>query len=254
MVHLAIPILLTALAAAPLMANPFGGRAPVEPRELPAPDEKVEATKPALEKLDDGRMKLDDIVFDAETRELRFPAEINMREGLLEFLVVEHRGKIHESLLSTRVSPLKLNVVLKLLGFVASPELYYKVTEDGTLSDEFQEATPEQRQKSRLAIEVEWQDGERLRRHPLNEWILNETTGKAMPFDPWVYGGSFLSNGRFYAEYTGDIVAIYLADGALVNYSGKDKELDEVWLPNTKRVPPVGTPVTVIFKPHPNQP
>ena len=38
------------------------------------------------------------------TRTIRFPAVINMREGLLEFVIVHDKGKVHESLLRTAIN------------------------------------------------------------------------------------------------------------------------------------------------------
>ena len=50
--------------------------------------------------------------------------------------------------------------------------------------------------------------------------------------------------------YSGDIAAIFLSNAAIINFSGKDNNSDEVWLPFPKRVPPEGTKVTVIITPH----
>ena len=71
-----------------------------------------------------------------------------------------------------------------------------------------------------------------------------------MPPGPWVYGGSDIHDGKFIAETTGDVIAIYLAMSALVNYPGEDRSDDTVWIPFTNRVPPEGTKVTVIIAPH----
>ena len=97
---------------------------------------------------------------------------------------------------------------------------------------------------------VEWKDQGTTRTAKLNEWISNATTGQAMPADPWVYGGSIFYDGKFQAEATGDIAAIFLSNAALINFSGKDNTSDEVWLPFPKRVPPEGTKVTVVISPH----
>jgi hypothetical protein len=103
---------------------------------------------------------------------------------------------------------------------------------------------------SRLEVKVEWEDEGKTRTALINEWITDTTTGKSMPADPWVYGGSFTANGRYAAEATGDILAIYLSTTTMANFSGKDNNTDEVWLPFPKRVPPVGTKVTVSIRPY----
>lgn len=244
--------LLVLLPALPLAAQGFGGQ-PLPP----PPDEGQElreAPNPSIRTLEDGRLQLGDITFDRKTRGIRFPAEVNMTEGLLEFLVVHRDGKIHESLLLTDISPLDLNIVFKLLGYEASPELYYETDDQGRLTGTLRKASPEQQAKSRLSISALWQDEGRERRTPLHEWVTHAVTEAPMPGEPWVYGGSFISDGRFVAELSGDLVAIYLSNSALVNYSGKDKESDEVWLPHPTRVPAVGTPVTVIIEPRNTEP
>lgn len=244
-------IAITALLAVATAEEPDATRSPVEPRSLPAPDQPVAKVEPAIRKLDDGRLALGEIVLDPRTREIRLPAEVNMTEGLLEFVLVHRDGKIHESLLHCGISPTRLNVAFKLLDYTASPELYFALEEDGSFANEFEKATERQRSRSRLQIEVEWKDGERTRRHPVNEWIAHGVTEKPMSGDPWIYGGSRVTGGRFEAEGSGDIVAIFLSRSALINFSGKDNFNDEVWFPFARRVPPVGTPVTVVFSPHP---
>ncbi len=222
-------------------------RAPVEPTTLPAPDQAVAPTEPALEKLDDGRMRLGKIEFNPKTREIRFPARINQTEGLLEFLLVHENGKIHESLLATDISAVNLNVVLKLLHYKASRELYQKIKEDGSLSSEFEPTTEEAKTGSRLKVLVSKDDSKAV---PVNEWISHAPTEKPMPAAPWIYGGSSFNQGRFLAESSGDLFAIFLSNSALVNFSGKDNQDDNVWLPHPTRVPEVGAPVTVILQPY----
>lgn len=252
-IYVAITAAVTAILTGPAVgAESDAGRSPVEPKTLPAPDQAVEKAEPAIRRLDDGRLALGEILLDPKTRELRFPAEVNMTEGLLEFIIVHQDGKIHESLLHTRISPTKLNVGLKLLDYTASPELYFALEEDGSFSNEFETATEEQRKGSRLKIEVEWKDGERTRRHPINEWVAHAVTEQAMPAEAWIYGGSRVRDGRYEAEGSGDIAAIFLSRSAMINFSGKDNFNDEVWFPFAKRVPPVGTPVTVILSPQSN--
>ena len=63
------------------------------------------------------------------------------------------------------------------------------------------------------------------------------------------YGGSYLHEGAFAAETTGDVAAIYTSRASLFNYPGKDREDDTVWVPTAKRTPPVGTQVTVTITP-----
>lgn len=232
---------------------PDPGRAPVEPRTLPAPDQPVAEVKPAVKKLDGDRFQVGDVIFNSKTREIRFPAAVNMAgEELLEFAIVHVNGKVHEALLVTEISATDLNIAFKLLRYQASAEFYPLKEADGSYSNEFPEVAEEVKKAARIDLAVEWKEGDKDRKAKLHEWISHASTGKPMAADPWVYGGSGVYEGKFMAESSGDIAAIFLSNTALINFSGKDNNSDEVWLPFPKRVPAEGTKVTVVIAPYLN--
>ena len=226
------------------------GQSPVEPKTLPAPDQAVEPATQAVRKLDATHYQIGEVLFDQKTREIRFPTQVNLTEGLLEFLVVHQNGKVHESLLSTDVSPTHLNLAFNLLRYSPSKELYPLPNETGGTSDKYPEVSAAVKAAARVTIEVEWSDDGKIRRVPVNEWIQHAVKSTAMPAGPWIYGGSDFHEGKFVAETSGDIAAIFLSMAALVNYPGEDYENDTVWIPFPKRVPPEGTKVTVIIAPY----
>jgi hypothetical protein len=225
-------------------------QSPVEPRSLPAPDQAVEPVTPSVKQLDDTRYQVGEVVFDRQSREIRFPTRVNMTEGLLEFLIVHEKGKVHESLLATEVSPTHLNLAFTLLRYSPSKELYILPDENGKPAAEHPEVPADVKAAARVKIDVEWSEGAETRRVPVNEWIQHAVKTTAMPAGPWVYGGSDFFEGAFVAETSGDVVAIYLSMAALINYPGNDNDSDEVWVPFPKRVPPEGTKVTVIIAPY----
>ncbi|MBK1827459.1 YdjY domain-containing protein [Haloferula rosea] len=246
---LRFPALVIGIALSSALAQDVE-RAPVEPKTLPAPDQPVAPVKPAIERLEDGRMKIGKVTFDPKTREIQFPAAVNQTQGLLEFVVVHQNGKVHESLFVTDISATHLNLAFKLLGYVASPELYFKVEEDGSLSSEFEQSTEEQKKKSRVQLSVDLTKDGKTDRQPVSKWITHASTEKDMPSSAWVYGGSFIYDGKFVAETSGDLIAVFLSNSALINFSGKDNQFDDVWLPHPKRVPAEGTKVTVVIHPY----
>jgi hypothetical protein len=219
---------------------------PVDPPPQPAP---------TIKELDAERVQVGDVILNRKTREIRFPAQVNMAgDELLEFAIVQVRGKVHESLLSTAISPLHLNVAFKLLRYQPSPELYPEIKADGTLS-EHPPAVPEEiKAAARLAVDVEWSDDGKTRTASINDWIMDSATGKAMAPDPWVYGGPLMSDGRYVPSANSDILATFLGNTAIASFSGKDNDTDQVWLPFPKRVPPVGSAVTVIIRPFLSKP
>jgi hypothetical protein len=210
------------------------------------------APQPSVVRVDGRTLSIGKITFRPDTREIRIPTQVNMTEGLLEFVLVRMEGKTHESLLVTDASGTNINLALKLLHYKASEELFPLMEEDGSLSDKYPEVPEAIRKAARTQISVEWKDGQKLKRAPLHEWIGYAATKKvvAMPKAPWVYGGSYVVEGRFAADTTGDLIAIFTTQNALLDYAGKDHENDDVWIPMSQRVPPVGTEVTVVVSPY----
>lgn len=227
-------------------------RAPVEPRSLPAPDQPVEPVKPSVEQLDANRFRIGKVTFDRSNREIRFPAQVNMTEGLLEYIVVHMNGKVHESLFVTETSPTDINLALTLLRYKPSRELYPLPNGRGGVSDRFPEVPEDVKAAARISIDVEWNDSGTNKRQSVNEWIQHAVKNSPMPAGPWVFGGSEFYDGKFVPETSGDIAAIFVALSSLINYPGEDNRDDTVWLVHPKRVPAEGTKVTLVIAPYKN--
>lgn len=227
-------------------------QSPVEPKSLPAPDQPVEPVEPSVKKLDATRYQIGDVILDSQTREIRFPTKVNMIEGLLEYLIVHQNGKLHESLLVTEISPTHLNLAFKLLRYPASKELHPLPSETGGASNNYPDVPADVKAAARVTISVEWTEEGNVRRLPVNEWIQHAVTTRSMPVGPWIYGGSDVFEGKFIAETSGDVAAIFLAPAAILAYPGDDRDNDDVWTPFPKRVPAEGTNVTVIIAPYKN--
>ncbi len=237
------------LFAAVITLGSAQDQSPVEPKSLPAPDQSVAVVEPSVKKIDENRYEIGGIIIDQKLREIRFPAKVNMPEGLLEFAIVHLHGKLHESLLLTEVSPTNINLAFTLLRYPPSPELYALPNDHGGESNDYPEVSPEIKAAARVKIEVEWKDGGNLKRFPINDWLQHTTTTLAMPPGPWVYGGSHIRHGKYEAEISGDIVAVFVSGASIINYPGADNRDDTVWVAFPKRVPPEGTDVTVIITP-----
>jgi len=231
-------------------ADPATGASATGDAAAPEQEAPESKEKPSMVKLEDGRMKFGDIIFDPKTRQVRVPCSLNMNEGLLEFAVVHENGKIHESLLITKCNPLHINVVMKLLRYVASEELYAIEREPGVLTGKFPEVPEATKKAARVDLKMEWQQDGKTQTVNLADCIMHAETTKPMSQGPWVYGGSMVYQGSFLAEQTGDIASIFVSRGSLILYPGQQNDNDEVWLANTKRLPAQGSNVTFIIQPH----
>ncbi len=235
-----------------LLLFPASAHAQFGEQEKPA--EAAKPATPKVEKLDENRYRIGDVTLDRSTREIRFPAVINMREGLLEYLIVHQNGKIHESLFRTDTSPTNINVAFALLSYKPSKELYRKWKEPGILSGEFYKEDEATRKAARINIDVEVTADGKTKRYPVSDWVRHDTTSKAMPPSFWIYGGSEFYDGKFVPETSGDIAAIFVSNSSLINYPGDDNFNDDVWSSYTDRIPELDTKVTLVFAPYKEKP
>lgn len=208
----------------------------------------VSKKKPSneIKKLPNGQFQLGQITFDAQSREISFPARVEQTRAIIEYVLVLSKGKIHESLFVTDITPSQLNIVLKLLNYKESKELFPDITEDQA-GAQLHEVPLETRKQARLEVFVTLQNP--LRTLALHELITHDHTKADMAPTDFVNSGSYLENGTYLADRNGDIIALLTDSAAMLNYPGEDRLDDTLWVPNTKRLPEYGSPVTITLKP-----
>ena len=216
--------------------------------QVQGPTKPPEDLKPV--KVSEDEYKLGKLSFNPKTREIWFPCRVNQNEVLLEFAICdEFRGKLHESLLSTKVTPFEIQIAMKLLRWVPSErQIYRKFDESGkpigVLKDDG---------KGRMEILVRYKgkDGKEVT-EPIGNWVHNVNTKKVVGAGSWTYTGSKVIDGYFLAAEDGAIAAVYRYEGSLCNTFNPGSDDDELWFPITSKVPALDTEVTVIFKPLPD--
>ena len=183
------------------------------------------------------------VTVDKASRTVRIPAVVNMREQVIEYALVTQSGKTHESLFATEASPTDVHVAALLVGLAPGNVL----DQTNTIW-----VIPE---LSAVTIAAAWQIEGRTHRHALSELIgLAEAEPgvitRVLDPGPWFYNGSrILEGGEFVAQQGGSIVSLIFDPDALVNNPHPDRDNDDIHFPNTPLLPPVGTPVTVEFRP-----
>lgn len=184
------------------------------------------------------------ITVDKRARTVRFPATVNLADGALEYLLVTDKGKTHESLFATEVSPYKLNVAMLLLGVRPTAEITEFPPEQ--LTADSLKATSELT-GNKVDVLVSWKQGEDLRQIRAEEWIDNSQTQAPMATGPWIYTGSVIYQKRFLAEEEGSLVALVTDPVALVNNPRAGNKDDSIWSARNDRIPKAGTPVEITF-------
>ena len=204
------------------------------------------AGAPKVEKIGDHTYRLGQIIIDAAEKTVSLPVEVNMREGVLEYVLVGMKGKVHESLLVTKANPMELAVALKLcrfqdgLGDLLDPMLP---------PEERQGPAGKAKRGSEVSLSVDWQavDGSKGS-SPVHAWITDIKNNKPSPEGLWHYTGSRIIEGHFLAESEGSFIALYLDPNALFNSALSGNDDDERWGTLTEQIPPLGTKATLTIR------
>jgi hypothetical protein len=207
----------------------MGGRLAAQSDEAPVPG------------ADPMTLEFRGIQINKEKRTVTFPAEINMRDGMLEYLIVAETGKTHESLLSTKIAPYDIQVAMLLLG--VAPAGKADAEPPGQLNKEYLRSAPELKGE-KVSLFLAWA-GHRVRAEDL---IWNLEANAPMSEGPWTYNGSELYDGRFLAQVDGSITALVRDSAALMNNPRPGNDDDQIWEAYSKETPPVGTAVDVIVE------
>jgi len=202
---------------------------------LPLQTPAVKTVKmPAMNFIAPGIVEVGSCKVDKKNGRVEFPARVNMQTGLLEYLLVGDSGKLHESLLSTDVSPYALQISLLLLGFEGSRN---------PLESQGEARTPE---GDRVKILVRWREGQKTKTVALEKWLLkNKSTLKNVP---WVFTGSIIREGVFMAEVERSIIAIFHDPTAMIDHQLQEGDNDQIWFVNSDQTPPKDTDVTIIIE------
>ena len=192
----------------------------------------ADSTNLPIKEIAPGQFQLGSVILNKEQRAIRFPATVNMTNGLIEYLVVTGTGKLHESILKTETVPSQIHVAMLLLGATDSST---NRSSTNILGDE-------------LSIEVGWKTDGLEKRVRAEQLVFNSETKSVMSKGRWIYNGSKVIDGTFIAQRDGSIVSIIADPLALANSSQRNRDNDEIWSVSTNAVPPLNTPVEITLK------
>lgn len=183
-----------------------------------------------------GNVKVDKNKREAKDYEVIVPGEINLIQGMIEFLACAKGGKLHESALLLDVEPLHLQLGLILVGLEHENNLRYQ-------------GDPRLSKGDPVEIFVEWERNNKLERHRAEELVFDRQKKAPMPKTHWLFTGSRINNSVFMAQATKNIIATYNDPDSIINQPFPTRSDDTAYSVNTDVLPPKNTKVKLIIKP-----
>lgn len=222
----------------------------------PKPDAKAQAqiaeAQKLVKKISPGVFDLNGIQITAATRELRIPCDILHQKLPIEYALCHETGeKVHETVLETKVRPIQIQLALLLANYQPGTlGILEKLDPKVERPYKDKDTEPKTPGANRLAIHVEWKDGDKTKKVPLSDFIQNiETRKTPSDLDTWIFNGSFIDEGGFAAETTGSIISTYVDRGAMINSAAKGNQRDDLWISMPANIPAEETKVTLIITP-----
>ncbi|HTD68699.1 MAG TPA: YdjY domain-containing protein [Candidatus Limnocylindria bacterium] len=186
--------------------------------------------------LGDGLFQVGLVQLDKNSRVASFPAVMNMREEITEYIVVHKTGKTHESIFRTDARPQDVHVAMLLLG--VKPVMTNMFGADG-------KGFPS---GDKVFVKVSWiNNGTRIE-YATEDLVLNRQTKEPMARGEWIYNESNFSEGAFTAQRDGSIISTHIDPDALINNPRPGRENDDLFAPNTGKLPAIGTPVEITIR------
>jgi hypothetical protein len=214
-----------------------------------AQDPDAPPPTPVMREIGPGLFEIGKILLDQKARTIRFPGILNMRDGIIEYLLVTEQGSTHESLLVSTVQPNELHFAMLLLGAKGSGDEQRAPGDPppGQIDTKYLKKAPKLKGDD-INISVKWTSGEESRITPVEDWIYNSEKKKQAERGPWIYNGSYFNDGHFMAQIEGAFGALVTYPSALINNPRHGNDNDGIWTVNEKAVPAVKTPLEIIIQ------
>ena len=185
------------------------------------------------------------IRLDKKDRRISFDATVNQKTGLIEYLLVNDKGKVHESLFATKVAPHDIHLALLLIGLKEDTKSNLdEPVPPSAIDSAYLHSAPKIKGVP-VRISVSWTQDGKKQEVPAENWIFNLHTNQLMTPGPWTYNGSLIEDGTFLADQELSIVAVITDPTALANNPSEGYDDDQIWQIQEKAVPAMDTPVEI---------
>jgi len=205
-----------------------------------APD--APASRPAEKTVKIGQVRVN-----LAKRQVAFDAEVCLREGVLEFMIVEWKTKTHESLLHTQAKSSHVHAGLLMLGLTQGKPARWAGQELGAMF-----LPPA---GAGVSMEFQWtgSDG-KVHSMPAGKWLAGPEGQQIEAPDRWIFVGSdILPDGRYWAEVDGEMVSLTNFASAVLDvpFRSSSANAERGFYAAVNEIPPVGTKVRVVLTPLP---
>lgn len=172
---------------------------------------------------------LKDIVIDTDNRTVSFPCTVNMSSGLIEVVLCRPEGKVHESLLTTQVTPLEFQTALLLLGLNPVNEIQENQPESEKRTPYKTSETPGD--SVIVFLETE-KDGEAVKKR-IGNYIYNEQKKSVLEPSTWLFRGAVTMVDDFVVlDPEVSMIVTYHDPVALMELNAGSKYNDELFYVN----------------------
>ena len=218
-----------------LLMNLLAGATPTNAPPAAAP--------PPMREVSPGVFDYRGILLDKKNRRITFPATVNQREGLIEYLLVNEKGKVHESLFATKLAPRDIHVAMLLIGLKEDAQANAnEIAPPSAIDSAYLHNAPKLK-GTLVTISAAWTHDGKRDEVPAEKWIFNLQTNRPMTPGPWIYNGSLVENGAFLADEELSLVAVITDPTALANNPRDGYDNDQIWQLDDKAIPPMNTPI-----------
>lgn len=256
-----LALLAPTLLAVALLPAPGGSAPPLQdprPAQDATPGPPVPGTAEAEAALQKA-FEAAGVRVDREAKAVAFRASIQVRDDLLEYLLVNPHGAVHEALFVTELPAELLNAALLTLGLERGQNVQYVEKDPKPTEEELRagvrafDVVPPKGEG--VSLYAAWREGEDTFFFRVEDLVRDLERGRTMRRHAWVYLGSRWVESR---RAGGEAVYAAAAEGnlACISFFSQGNTLltaalpecvaQSSWLPNGWLLPPVGAEVLFV--------
>lgn len=164
-------------------------------------------------------IKIGNVIVNHKERTVSFNAQVNMKEGILEYVCCMPNGKLHESLLVSEADPLHISLGMTLLKFHRF-EKFFPVRDENFEWLPFTEPKPADYADAYVQIVMTYTQDGKEQKSDFSDFVVNSQTRKGIDPKDWLYTNSFFYEGAYQASLSGEIISIFASRTSPINYIG----------------------------------